>query len=491
MGAYVFNFGRVGVAGSGQERSNASCPATELPTGLRRPVFAVRRLNRLGTGRLESSDGIAFESIATLPDFAPVTLRARILRPSRPAYHRMRLMRLLAITFGSLLIFGVALDAFQTIVLPRRPKGRFRITRLFYLVTWTPWRALVKRLPNPRVRDQFFSIYGPLSLLFLLFVWATLLGIAFAFLFLGIGTPFVDTLNTSHTLIANFRTDLYVSGTTLFTLGLGDVIPHTHWARFLMVAESGTGLGFVALVIGYLPVLYQAFSHREVLVALLDGRAGSPPTAAELLRRHGHDGGSTELVALLAEWERWAAELLESHISYPILCYYRSQHDNQSWLAALISILDACALVITTVEGEPVRQAQLTFAMARHALVDLGHVFHIKEQLAAAPLLTDRLPDKAFYHLCGSLGEMHMRLCGDPSALRRLTAIRGLYEPHALTLCNFLCLAPPLWSAEPKPTDIWKKVADLRKASEYELGSADHISELSVAAHLHEEDHGL
>ena len=138
-------------------------------------------------------------------------------------------------------------------------------------------------------------------------------------------------------------------------------------------------------------------------MALLDGRAGSPPTAAELLRRHGYEGGQATLTFLLAEWERWAAELLESHVSYPILCYYRSQHDNQSWLSALVAILDACALLITTVEGEPVRQAQLTFAMARHApeLTWATSFSLVDSRMATGP---DRLPEAEFYKLCGALG---------------------------------------------------------------------------------------
>ena len=161
----------------------------------------------------------------------------------------------------------------------------------------------------------------------------------------------------------------------MFTLGLGDVVPHSRLARGIIIFESGVGLGFVALVIGYLPVLYQAFSRREVSVALLDSRAGSPPNAAELLRRHSFEGGQEALTVLLEEWERWAAEILESHISYPILCFYRSQHDTQSWLSALVSILDTCALRIAVIEGMPSRQAQLTFVMARHAVVDIGQVF--------------------------------------------------------------------------------------------------------------------
>ena len=406
-------------------------------------------------------------------------------------------MRITALIFGLLCCLSVALDALQTIILPRRPTGRVRLTRIFYILTWAPLVAVAERLNSHRVRERIYSAYGPVSLLLLLGLWATLLVAGFGSLYFALGTPFADAINGHAHLSAMLRTDVYVSGTTLFTLGLGDVTPQSHWARALVVVESGTGLGFVALVIGYLPVLYQAFSRREISVAMLDGRAGSPPTATELLKRHGHEGGERDLSRLLEEWERWSAEILETHISYPILCYYRSQHDNQSWLSGLVAVLDACALLITTIEGPTARQAQLTFAMGRHALLDLGHVFHlekINETLPPGGTEEDRLPKEVFYQLCGEMGDLHMRLCGDPAAQMRLTAIRTLYEPHAQVLANYLKMPLPLWVAEPKKNDAWKKVAELRmggEAREALMGTIQHVSDRSTAAHLHDEEHGF
>lgn len=290
----------------------------------------------------------------------------------------------------------------------------------------------------------------------------------FALLFFAIGSPFQDMTRAPATdILQHFRSDLYVSGTTLFTLGLGDVLPHSVVARALIISEAGVGLGFVALVIGYLPVLYQAFSRREVSVALLDARAGSPPTASELLRRHGFEGGEEALVILLTEWERWAAELLESHVSYPILCYYRSQHDNQSWLSALTSILDACSLLITSLQGTPVRQAQLTFAIARHALVDLVLVYKLKEtSVWQDQLKRDRLPSADFRRLCGVLAKTDIELCGDPASEDRLREIRALYEPYAHALADYLGMPVANWIAEPRATDQWTKVANLRSVAE-------------------------
>ena len=377
-------------------------------------------------------------------------------------------MHPVAFLAGIFCVLGVFVDAFQTIILPRRPVRGFRITRFFFIATWGTWSAKAERIRNPKAREQFYSIYGPLSLFLLLVLWAMLLVFGFSLFFYGLGSPFTDVMgiHTAHGL-SQYLTDLYVSGTTLFTLGLGDVVPHSLSARSLIIFESGVGLGFVALVIGYLPVIYQAFSRREVSIVLLDARAGSPPTAAELLRRHSFEGGEAALTELLAEWERWAADILESHISYPILCYYRSQHDNESWLAALTAILDTCALLISVIEGAPSRQAQLTFLMARHAVIDLGQVFMVQNRpIWKLQESKDRLPAAQFDRLCGMLGEMHLKLCRDDGSARRLHTIRALYEQHAGALSDYLGMPLPPWVPELKEKDQWRMLNKLRSETE-------------------------
>ena len=405
-------------------------------------------------------------------------------------------MRTAALIAGLLLCLSVLVDGFQTIILPRRPVGHLRITRLFYIVTWTPWSFLARRMPNRKAREQLYSIYGPGSLLLLLVVWAGFLLFGYALLFYALGSPFTDPLGLAwHP--DRLRTDLYVSGTTLFTLGLGDVVPRSLAARTIIIFECASGLGLVALVIGYVPVLYGAFSRREVSVALLDGRAGSPPTSAELLRRHAFQGGQSALVELLVEWERWSAEILESHISYPILCYYRSQHDNQSWLSALTAVLDTCALLISVVPGEASRQAQLTFAIARHALVDLGHVFHLEKMEARFRdnpqgrdrLTTDRLPPAHFKQLCDAMSESGLRLCGDPDAAARLHALRALYEPHAQAIANYLGMSLPAWIPEPRAKDQWKLVELVRSKAAAQLTQNSPLNPEAIATRLHSEEH--
>lgn len=366
-------------------------------------------------------------------------------------------MRTITLVFGIACILAVLMDAFQTIILPRRATGPVRLTRIFYIVTWNPWAFLVKRIKNAKRRESAFSFYGPLSLIFLLAVWAAGLLLGFALIYTSLGSPFHDPARTS-----DFWTDLYVSGTTVFTLGLGDVTPHSIQARWLMVVESGTGLGFLAMVMGYFPVLYSAFSRREVSISLLDARAGSPPTASELMRRHAHDGAADALSTLLIEWERWSAELLESHISFQLLCYFRSQHTNQSWLSALTCILDTSALLISGVQGHEARQAQLTFAMARHAMVDLT------QMLTRSPIqhASDRLPAEQYERLYKLLCESGVSLCRDGQSEQRLRELRRLYEPYAETLSRHFHMPLPPWIPEHPRRDNWLAVSKVREEAE-------------------------
>jgi len=373
-------------------------------------------------------------------------------------------VRIVALVAGIACLLIVLLDAFQTIILPRRATGRFRLTRIFYIVTWKPWVLLAKCLHKPRKRETAFSFYGPLSLILLLVVWAASMVVGFALIYFALGSPFSDP--SQH---ADFRSDLYVSGTTIFTLGLGDVTPRDPQARMLIILESGTGLGFLAVVMGYFPVLYSAFSRREVSIALLDARAGSPPTAAELIRRHAYQGGEQSLAVLLMEWERWSAELLESHISYPLLCYFRSQHNNQSWLSALTAILDTSALLISGVRGQEARQAQLTFAMARHALVDLAQIFSLRP-MQNAP---DRLAPESYQRLFDALCDSGVNVCHDNLSSERLREMRLLYEGYAQGLSRYLEMPLPPWLADQPHKDNWQTVAKVRAKTEIADGSTE------------------
>lgn len=354
-------------------------------------------------------------------------------------------MRAVTTVFSILLILAILLDAFEVVVLPRRVTRRIRFARVFYRATWIPSAALARRISSSNRRETYLGFFGPLSLILLLSVWAVGLIIGFAALhwslessLKGVEAPF------------SFGTYVYLSGTTFFTLGYGDVTPGATIGRALAVVEAGVGFAFLALIIGYLPVIYQAFSRREASISLLDARAGSPPSATELLRRHGQN--TVELDRLLHEWERWAADLLESHLSYPVLCYYRSQHNNQSWLTALTAVLDASALVMVGMEGTPKRQAQLTFAMARHAVVDLAQIFNT----APRDPSPDRLPTSELNRLRAILLAADVRLADGLDAQQRLAELRRMYEPFVWALADFLFIQLPLWVPADKSVDNWQ-----------------------------------
>jgi len=375
------------------------------------------------------------------------------------------MMQAVAVIVGAIVVLVILWDTFETIVLPRRVSRRLRLTRIFYVGTWAPMAALARRVPAGKKRDRYLAFYGPLSLILLLFVWAVGLLFAFGLVQWGVGsvlhTPEGDQ---------GFWAHVYMSGVIIFTLGFGDVVPLDATGRVLAVVEAGTGFGFLAAVIGYLPVLYQSFSRREVSISMLDARAGTPPTAAELLRRHAEAGSLGAVGKVLEDWEHWAADLMESHLSYPVLCYYRSQHDNQSWLASLVCVLDTCALVMVGVDGAHEWQARLTFAIARHALVDISQIFNTRP----VTFERERMPDEDLTTLRAALKRWGLNLREGKDADKRLRALRRMYEPYANGLSCHLLLPLPPWLPDSARADNWQTSAFDRRDVTAAAGEAGH-----------------
>lgn len=356
-------------------------------------------------------------------------------------------MRLLFVPVALLLIAAVLVDGFEAMVLPRRVMRSYRPLRFYYKTVWRLWRSIAAHVPGGRRRESFLGIFGPLSLLLLFALWALMLITGFGLLIWSLRIPLNAPLAGEPGLGHYF----YYSGVTFFTLGYGDVTPATIVGRALAVFEAGMGLGFMAVIIGYLPSLSQAASQRELTISLLDARAGSPPTAAEGILRAARAGHIAGVEPFLAEWERWAAQLLESHLSFPVLVFYRSQHDNQSWLAALTAVLDGCALFLAGVKGVDPYQAQLTFAMARHAVVDLSLVLRVPPDLSGI----DRLPPEQFQQLRGLLCEAGLALDGDDVA-KRYAELRAMYEPFAAGLAKYLMFQLPPILASVHTVDNWQ-----------------------------------
>lgn len=348
---------------------------------------------------------------------------------------------------GIIIILAVLLDAFETVVLPRRVQRAFRLTSWFYRNTWRPWARLSRLLKQVNRREAFLGYFGPLSLIFLLIFWAAGLIFGFALLQFGAG----QHIQLSNSPIT-FGGLMYHSGETFFTLGYGDILPTSGLARALAVMEAGMGFAFLGVVIGYLPVVYSSFSDREREISLLDARAGSPPSASELLKRLGCCSDKSVLDQVFRNWERWAAELLESHLSYPVLSFFRSQHSNQSWLGALTVMLDVSALVVTGIDGIRPEQAKLTFAMARHAAVDLAQVVNARYD----PEVPDRLVNEDLQKLRSSLREYGLHLQEDGAADEKLTTLRSQYEPYIQGIARNLLITLPPWIRETTKKDNWQ-----------------------------------
>ncbi|HLH16808.1 MAG TPA: hypothetical protein VKX45_06290 [Bryobacteraceae bacterium] len=345
----------------------------------------------------------------------------------------------LAALAGSGLLLIALADAFDTIVLARRAERIFRLTGWFYALTWRAFTFFARRVHEGQRRERLLSVYGPLSLLALLALWALAIVISFTVLHWAAG------LQIGHE--SGIAFDLFFSVAALSTMSPGT--PGNPVSRFLLVLEAGLGISLLGLVVGYLPVLYQSFAEREQHISLLDARAGSPPAASELIVRQGRSASRFE--AQLAAWERWAAGMLETQLSYPMLAYFRSQHENQSWLGALVTILDASSVTVLCGEGDLRHQAALTFAMCRHALADLVTVYRLQPPQPAPP---DRLPAAGFDRLRDAIAGAGTVLDISRFSPDGLAKLRAMYEPFAASLSHRFLMAVPGWlPTRPEPDD--------------------------------------
>lgn len=356
-------------------------------------------------------------------------------------------MQVLVSIFGFALIFIILLDAFETVVLPRRIQRHFRITGLYYRATWTRWTRVARHIKSISRREGFLAYYGPLSLLYLLGFWA--LGLIFGFACVQYGLGEHLQLGTE---TITFGKLVYHSGETFFTLGYGDIVPSNAIARALAVMEAGMGFAFLGVVVGYLPVIYNSFADRETEISMLDSRAGSPPSASEFLGRLGCCPEQAVLDGIFRDWERWSADLLSSHISYPSLLFFRSQHSNQSWLSALTVMLDVTSLIMTGVERIHPEQARLTFAMARHAAVDLAQVVNARYD----PHMPERLTAEDLGRLRKELAQHGVTLNDSADAAERLAELRALYEPYVDAIANRLYFMLPPWIHSEHRKDNWQ-----------------------------------
>lgn len=355
-------------------------------------------------------------------------------------------MRVVAGVAGAGLIALMLSEFFVTYLLPRRVKRDPRIARGIYGALWVPWRALGRRLGGS-TGDTLLGFFGPLGMLALLAVIGIGLVTGFALLHWALHTDLVRGGPTAFSDAFYYSAGAFISASE--DLRAGDA-----WAQALTILEAGSGLAVLFIVIGYLPALYQAFSTREIAVSQLDARAGSPPDAALFLARSVRHGGWGALDVFLQRWETWSAELMETHLAYPILCWFRSQHVNQNWLAAMVCVMDASAFTIAAApEGEG-EAARPTFAIGRHAMADLAYTLHVKPRDA-----DERLDPEMLERLREQVAAEGVPVASDEGLFDRLAELRSMYEPYAHALAHHLELSLPVWWAPDRKEENWRRTA--------------------------------
>jgi hypothetical protein len=342
----------------------------------------------------------------------------------------------LELALGLLIWCGVLWDGFATVVLPRTVTPMRRTSGRFYKLSWRLWSALGRRIREPEFRVSFLAVYGPLSVMFLLVVWASLIIVAYAFIYHAIGPQFVSASGS-----VGFGTMLYMSGSTFLTLGLGDVTSPHAGARLLVLLEAGTGYMFLALIITYMPVLEQAYGAREVGNMLIHSRVGRPPSAVKFLRRYSRPEGSEILRSNLRAAEEWMAETLQSHLAHPVLSFYRAQHWGQSWLVALAMVLDTCAILIAGSDGLLAAQAKLTYRMGLRLLTDLSKALTVKVNRNAQIRLTEA--DMNTLHAALNVSGLTVTL--GPASSNQLLRLVRRYDAQLVALSQLLVMPLPPW----------------------------------------------
>lgn len=324
--------------------------------------------------------------------------------------------------FGGLLVILVMWDLFESVVVPRPTPGWFRIGRYVIRTSWRVVRA-VGRGRDGRQRDTLLGLYAPAATIALLLIWLATLVVGYGLILFGLR----DQLRP---VPQDVGTTLYFAATSILTLG-GDIVAAGPMARGVVVLAAASGLGVVALVVTFLFSLYGSYQRREIQVVALQAAAGGPPSAVALLETYARLHLVDRLPELFVEWERWAAEVLDTHVAYPLLGFFRSSHDNLSWIGALGAVLDAASLVLTTIEGVPRGEAELFKRVGSHLAEDISNLGYRAGPTESGP--SDRpgarsgLDRAAFDAACARLSDAGYTLAPLDGAWHSFEEVRATY----------------------------------------------------------------
>ena len=336
------------------------------------------------------------------------------------------------LVLGLVLVLITFWDLFQSVVLPRPAVGRIRIATSAVRWTWVLWRRVGMRASSIARREAILAIYAPAMAVGLLVMWATAMVV-------GYGLMLWALHSQERPVPGDFGTALYMSALSLFTLGFGDIVPTAAAARAVVLAEAATGLGMIALVISLLFSLFSSVQRREALVVTLDATAGAPPAGLQLLENCAKHDMPQVLEKTFDDWRLWAAEVLESHLAYPLLFYFRSSHDGEAWLNSFGAVMDAAVLTVSTIESRARGPALICFKVGNHFVEDVSWYFDVPH---------DHVPGVSFEQF--QEARERLRFAGyelrpEAEAWERFQELRSAYADPLGRMAAFLAIEPTEW----------------------------------------------
>lgn len=343
-------------------------------------------------------------------------------------------MDVVPLALGAFLLALTFWDLFETVVVPRPTPGWFRIGRYVVRGSWRLLRAIRDGRPE-RSYDQLLGLFAPAATISLLAVWLVALIVGYGLVFHGLR----DELRPVPT---DLGSSLYFAATSVLTIGFGDIVAEGVPARLVVTVAAISGLGVVALVVTFLFSLYGSYQRREVRVVMLQAAAGAPPSAVALLETYAQLGLVDRLPELFREWQRWAVEVLDSHVAYPLLGFFRSSHDNLSWISALGTVLDAASLTLTTIDGPPPGEAKLFKRVGTHLVEDIYNLGFRAGQ-------PTNLARADFDAACDRLEEAGYPLRPRDEAWHHFEAARATYAPRLEAMARYWATPATSWLGDP------------------------------------------
>jgi hypothetical protein len=334
-------------------------------------------------------------------------------------------MQTIELILGSIIVVSTLVDIFQSVVVPRPTRGTLRLAPFMLDGIWPLWKWFALLFHAAKLRAAILGIYAPLTVVMLLLVW----GMALIF---GYGLLFLSLQSQIQPRLTDLGTALYFAGTSLLTLGFGDIVATGGITRVLALCAGASGIAIMSGVISMFFSLYSSLGHREVLVTMLHNRAGSPPSGVTLLETYAHLKMLDDLPGFLTAWEEWSTEVLIGSLSYPVLPYFRSARPYESWVSALGALLDAATLIISCIEDGPVGPANLFYTSGCQLVNDLKDHFKI----SPAQVQTGT-PSSIFEAAYTRLRSAGFYLADPESALASFIELRSAYVEALHSLMQY------------------------------------------------------